>query len=150
MNYLTINSDRICMISIYFVWVKIFINNLHFVRYSINKIREDNMFSMTLLLTLCIDGTCNDINVLQDVLVPEPYCNVVGIGDKTVQRFVNDLGGQIGDTAIDLVLYHLGLPVCWHSENNNLYEMRLCQSTGRECEKQYNVQKVMQPLGKDV
>ena len=69
---------------------------------------------MTLSLELCIDDTCSDIDIFQGLQVPIPICSsttLADIGYDTVSDLVNALDENVGDTAVTLVLQHLGLPV---------------------------------------
>ncbi len=74
------------------------------------------MFSVTLDVELCIDNTCTTTSILDHVWVPIPICNTNAVtftlpGDGTVAGFIRELGGRIGDSAIDLVLEKNGLNV---------------------------------------
>ena len=90
---------------------------MHICRYSINKLDEEDVFSITLTLNLCIDEACEDIPIFKDLKVPIPGCNTdfasfVLHGDGSLRGFVQYLGGQIGGAAVTLVLERLGLSVC--------------------------------------
>ncbi|XP_072033124.1 uncharacterized protein [Amphiura filiformis] len=83
-------------------------------RFSINKLTDEDVFSITLGIELCIDGNCEAVSVLKDLKVPIPICNIDVDnfklpGDGTVEGFVQQLGNDIGDSAIDLVIQKLGL-----------------------------------------
>ena len=67
-------------------------------------------------LTLCIDGTCNDIPVLPGILLPKPACTNEPQShrlprDVTITEFKDSLGGEVGDPAVELVLQKLGFYV---------------------------------------
>ena len=69
-----------------------------------------------LSIGLCIDDTCTTTPVLDHVWVPIPLCNTNATsftlpGDGTVDGFIRELGGRIGNAAIDLVLEKFGLSV---------------------------------------
>ena len=85
-------------------------------RYSINKLDEEDVFSITLTLNLCIDEACEDISIFKDLKVPIPGCNtdftsLVLPGDGSIEGFVQYLGGEVGDAAVTVVLERLGLSV---------------------------------------
>ena len=73
------------------------------------------VFQIDLSVTLCIDGTCRPIYLLQAAHVPIPVCNENATfslpGDGTISGYLESLGGQVTDAAVDLVLEHLGLKV---------------------------------------
>ena len=85
-------------------------------RFSIDKILAEKVFTLNLMLSLCIDEVCNDIDVLNNMKIPIPSCNtnftsITLPGDGTIKSFVEHLGGDIGDSAISAVLELLGLSV---------------------------------------
>ena len=87
-----------------------------FCSYSVDKLTEMMVFSVTLDVELCIDNACVTTSILDHVWVPIPICNINAVtftlpGDGTVAGFIKDLGGRIGDSAIDLVLEKYGLNV---------------------------------------
>ena len=84
--------------------------------YSIDKLTAQKVFSVTLNIGLCIDGTCTLTPVLDHVWVPVPLCNTSATsftlpGDGTVAGFVQELGDHIGTSAIELILEKYGLDV---------------------------------------
>ncbi|XP_038050728.1 uncharacterized protein LOC119723897 [Patiria miniata] len=88
--------------------------------YSIDKLTAQKVFSVTLNVMLCIDDTCTMTPVLDHVWVPIPLCNINATsftlpGDGTVGGFIRDLGGRIGNSAIDLVLEKFGLSEYLHT-----------------------------------
>ncbi|XP_038062441.1 uncharacterized protein LOC119732930 [Patiria miniata] len=90
------------------------IGNAVMLSYSIEKLTAKKVFSVTLSLTLCIDDTCTMNLILDHVWVPIPLCNTNATsftlpGDGTVEGFIRELGGRIGNSAIDLVLEKFGL-----------------------------------------
>ncbi|XP_038050876.1 uncharacterized protein LOC119724026 [Patiria miniata] len=90
------------------------IGNAVMLRYSVEKLSAQKVFSVTLNLMLCIDDTCTMTPVLDHVWVPIPLCNINATsftlpGDGTVEGFIRELGGRIGNSAIDLVLEKFGL-----------------------------------------
>ncbi len=71
---------------------------------------------MSLAIDLCIDDSCENIPLFDNVKVPIPLChtNMTSYqlpGDGTVQGFVQELGENIGDAAIDVVVEKLGIAV---------------------------------------
>ncbi len=71
---------------------------------------------MSLAIDLCIDGSCETMRLFENVKVPIPSChtNMTSFqlpGDGTIQGFVRELGENIGDTAIDVVVEKLGATV---------------------------------------
>ncbi|XP_022103294.1 uncharacterized protein LOC110986022 [Acanthaster planci] len=90
------------------------IGNAVLLKYSIDKLTAKEVFSVTLNIVLCIDDTCTSTAVLDHVWVPIPLCNTnvssfTLPGDGTVEGFIQELGGRIGNSAIDLVLEKFGL-----------------------------------------
>ncbi|XP_022102001.1 uncharacterized protein LOC110985344 [Acanthaster planci] len=90
------------------------IGNAMAVSFTIDKLTARKVFSVTLNLMLCIDDTCTTTPVLDRVWVPIPLCNTNATsftlpGDGTVEGFIRELGGRIGNSAIDLVLEKFGL-----------------------------------------
>ncbi|XP_071798137.1 uncharacterized protein [Asterias amurensis] len=82
--------------------------------FSVDKLTETRVFSVTLDVELCIDNTCATTSILNHVWVPIPICNINAVtftlpGDGTVAGFIGELGGRIGDSAIELVLEKYGL-----------------------------------------
>ncbi|XP_033637723.1 uncharacterized protein LOC117298529 [Asterias rubens] len=89
--------------------------------YSVDKLTEMMVFSVTLDVELCIDNACVTTSILDHVWVPIPICNINPVtftlpGDGTVAGFITELGGRIGDSAIDLVLEKYGLNQYFQSE----------------------------------
>ena len=92
-------------------------------RYSIDKM--SGVFSLTLAATLCLDDTCEEVTVFNDLKVPIPLCytNYISIelpGDGTIQAFAAELGGNIGDAAVSVVLGKLGLVVSISEANDGM------------------------------
>ena len=88
---------------------------LNLYRFNVDKLTEQKEFLIDLAVTLCIDGTCRPINLLQGAHVPIPICNPNATftlpGDGTIAGYLADLTGEITDAAVDLVLDYLGLKV---------------------------------------
>ena len=85
-------------------------------RYSIDKTTALKVFKVDLSLNLCIDGICNDIPVLKAVHLPIPVCNINPVtyqlpGNGTLKGFLDHLNGDIGDSAIELVLQNFQISV---------------------------------------
>lgn len=86
-------------------------------RYSINKLDEEKLFSLSLGVRLCIDDSCDEIPLLDDIFAPIPLCNtnVTGVqlpGDGSIHGFVKEVGENVGSAAVDIVISRLGLTVC--------------------------------------
>ncbi|XP_072033446.1 LOW QUALITY PROTEIN: uncharacterized protein [Amphiura filiformis] len=82
--------------------------------YSINKLPEIGVFKIDLILNMCIDGSCMDISVFKGIHLPIPACEIDPAmyplpGNGTLAGFLEELGADIGDSAIELVLEKLGL-----------------------------------------
>ena len=67
-------------------------------------------------MNLCIDHTCKDVTVVNDLKIPVPSCksnftmnDLPGYGSITGLR--EHLGTHIGDSAIHVVKEHLGITV---------------------------------------
>ncbi|XP_022105071.1 uncharacterized protein LOC110987006 [Acanthaster planci] len=93
---------------------KINIENALMLSYSIDMLTTEKVFSVSLNIMLCIDDACTTTPVLDQVWVPIPVCNTNATsfalpGDGTVGGFIRQLGGRIGNSAIDLVLEKLNL-----------------------------------------
>ena len=74
------------------------------------------LFSLTLAATLCLDNVCEEVAVFNHLKVPIPLCytdysNIEFPGDGTIQGFAAELGSDIGDAAVSVVLGKLGLLV---------------------------------------
>ena len=73
---------------------------------------------MDLSLQLQVDDETTDIQVLSDTIIPIPLCNedasVVLPGGGSIAGFARALGENVGQTAVELVLTHLGLKVSLH------------------------------------
>ena len=57
---------------------------------------------------------CTDFSVLKGINLPNPPCNLLTYdlpGDGTLAGFLEHLGGEIGDSAIELVLQKFGISV---------------------------------------
>ncbi|XP_072023446.1 uncharacterized protein, partial [Amphiura filiformis] len=84
------------------------------IRFSVDKIDQDQDFSITLGIEVCINSVCDVTPVFDDIRIPIPLCNIdfnnlVLPGDGTIQGFVQELGETIGDSAVGVVLNKLGL-----------------------------------------
>ena len=84
--------------------------------YSIDKLGDEKVFSLSLSMTICIDKTCDEEPLLQNFKVPIPLCNTNFTsfrlpGDGTIQGFVKELGGKVASSAVDVVINRLGLSV---------------------------------------
>ena len=71
---------------------------------------------MSLSIRLCIDGICANVPILDMIQLPIPVCSVEPKayqlpGDGSVTGFVEQLGGKIGDSAVELVTLKLDLDV---------------------------------------
>ena len=71
---------------------------------------------MDLSLELQLDDQPTNIQVLSGTTIPIPLCNedaaIVLPGDGTIGGFARALGENVGQTAVELVLKHIGLEVC--------------------------------------
>ncbi|XP_072034096.1 uncharacterized protein [Amphiura filiformis] len=95
-------------------WKYLNIGSYLTISYSIDKLSEIGVFKIDLSLNLCIDGICTDTSVLKGIYLPIPTCNFDPTmyplpGDGTIAEFIEELGGEIGDSAIELVFEKLGL-----------------------------------------
>ena len=85
-------------------------------RYNIYKNTQKQVFDINLGLHLCIDDACEYVHVLKYIEMPIPVCNtnftsLQLLGDGSVLGFVRELGENIGDAAVDIVLQKLGIDV---------------------------------------
>ena len=84
-------------------------------RFTVDKLTAQKEFLIDLSVSLCIDGTCAPINLLQGALVPIPICNPNATlslpGDGSIAGYLDTLAGEVTDVAVDLVLDSLGLKV---------------------------------------
>ena len=82
---------------------------------------------MDLSLQLQLDDQPTDIQVLSGTTIPIPLCNedasLVLPGDGTIGGFARALGENVGQTAVELVLTHLGLEVCTCIKNSILTKL---------------------------
>ena len=87
---------------------------IHF-RFHVDKEEDRQAFMLNFGLQLELDGVVKDVVILTNATIPRPLCNdnqsFVLPGDGTVAGFVNAIGPNIGETAVDVVLTNLGLKV---------------------------------------
>ncbi len=90
--------------------------------YSIDKLTILRVYKIDLMLNLCVDDSCVEIPVLKGIHLPIPACeggpeSYRLPGNDTVAGFLEILQGEIGDSAIELVLQKLNIYVrisCLH------------------------------------
>ncbi len=80
------------------------------------KLEVEKRFSISLWIDLCIDSTCKDVQLFKELKVPIPLCNTDFNsfqlpGDGTIHGFLQELGENIGDAAVELVVQKLGIAV---------------------------------------
>ena len=80
-----------------------------------NKLEKEDRFELYLSCQLTVDDDTTDFQILTAATVPIPACNEVSDfhfpGDGSIEGFVEILGHNIGQTAVDQVLTYLGLKV---------------------------------------
>ncbi|XP_072048757.1 uncharacterized protein [Amphiura filiformis] len=82
------------------------------IKYKIDKLDAQKSFQIDLSVIVCIDGTCEMIPVVSQLLVPIPFCNTNGtlsLPGGSINGYLTHLAGDVTDTAIDLVLNTLGI-----------------------------------------
>ncbi|XP_072048756.1 uncharacterized protein [Amphiura filiformis] len=84
------------------------------VSYSINKVPTDKVFRVSLGIRLCIDGVCTNSPILESIQLHLPVCSFDADdyqlpGDGSVAGFVQQLGGKIGQSAVEVVMLKLDL-----------------------------------------
>ena len=96
-------------------------------RFTVDKLTAKKEFLIDLSVSLCIDGTCTPINLLQGAHVPIPICNTNATfslpGDGSIAGYLDTLAGEITDVAVDLVLDTLGLKVTLTTLYNHNFVM---------------------------
>ena len=89
--------------------------NVFRLRFSIDKLDSTDEYEVDLVFTLRIDDVTTDFPVMADKRIPIPICNrnfsLALPGDGTVKGFFKELGDNVGQAAIDLVLKELNLQV---------------------------------------
>ena len=84
-------------------------------RFTVDKLTAKKEFLIDLSVSLCIDGTCTPINLLQGAHVPIPICNQNATfslpGDGSIAGYLDTITGEITNVSVDLVLGSLGLKV---------------------------------------
>ena len=82
---------------------------------SIDKLVQEESFQINLDITFCLDGYCTITPVLSDALIPIPFCNLNASfelpGDGSFAALARDLGGNVGELAIQAGLRKLGIQV---------------------------------------
>ena len=90
---------------------KLFFSFLY--RFMVDRLDQTNEFSVDLSLELFIEGKTTNFMVYSDARIPIPLCNedatFVLPGDGTVNGFLLAIGGNVASTAIEAVMYHLGI-----------------------------------------
>ena len=80
---------------------------------TIDKVEES--FQINLDMTFCLDGDCTPIPILSDAIIPIPFCNPNATfelpGDGSFAALAKDLGGNVGELAIQAGLRKLGIQV---------------------------------------
>ena len=83
--------------------------------FAVSKQRGVNTYLINFELTTCIDGPCETLPILTEVLVAIPPCNINGtftLPGGSVEEYVNRLPvAGITDSVIDTVLSTLGVKV---------------------------------------
>ena len=84
-------------------------------RYSVDKLDVEKVFVLDLAFQIKIEGDVTSVTILSDMKVPIPGCNENATftlpGDGSIQGFVNAVGENFGQAAIQIVFQKLGLEV---------------------------------------
>ena len=82
---------------------------------TIDKLDAEESFRINLDISVCIDSDCSTTPVLQDSLVPIPFCNLNASfqlpGDGSFAGLARELAGNVGELAIQAGLRKLGIEV---------------------------------------
>ena len=82
-------------------------------RFTVDRLDQTSEFSVDLSLELFIEDKTTNFMVYSDARMPIPLCNedatFVLPGDGTVKGFLLAIGENIASTAIEAVMYHLGI-----------------------------------------
>ena len=87
---------------------------IFFFSFSIDKDQQLNVFKLDLSINFCVDDLCHDIPVLKGIHLPVPACNYLSYvlpGNGTLAGFLDYLDGEIGDSAIELVMQKFEISV---------------------------------------
>ena len=98
-------------------------------------------------IRLNLEGVITNYPILIGTKIPIPFCSrnyTVLPGDGTIQGFLETLGENVGRTAIDLVLVHLGLKVnsffCYYHFESVIY-LFMCHTVNSNAKVLINVKK---------
>ena len=84
--------------------------------FSIDKMDNLRSYQINFNLVVCIDDSCNVIDILSNLLVPIQLCNTdgtLGLPGGSIAEYLNQLPvAGITGSAVDLVLDSLGIKVC--------------------------------------
>ena len=75
---------------------------------------NERVYEVDMSIRLNLEGVISNYPILVGTKIPIPFCSrnfTVLPGDGSVHGFLEILGENVGRTAIDLVLAHLGLTV---------------------------------------
>ena len=82
-------------------------------RYSVNKFEQTEEFIFDLIILLNLDDKTIQLDILSGVSIPISTCSEDTAftlpGDGSVQGFATVVGKEVGQTAVDAVLSHLGV-----------------------------------------
>ena len=84
-------------------------------RFTIDKLDDIQSFALSLDIEFCPDGDCTSMEILDDLIIPIPFCNpniTFSLpGDGSIAGFVEFLKDKITDESVTAVLRKLGLEV---------------------------------------
>ncbi len=82
-------------------------------RYTVGKSDDEKSFIMDVSVEVCIDGSCVEIPVVSQVVIPIPICNPDATlpGDGTLNGVLDAFESEASENAIELALKYLGISV---------------------------------------
>ena len=82
-------------------------------RYTVDELTSSQFYSLGMVLTVCLDGSCTDVPVFSNALVPIPLCNGTASlpGGGTLDGYLEMIANAAGEDGIMMLLKHFNLAV---------------------------------------
>ncbi|XP_072033125.1 uncharacterized protein [Amphiura filiformis] len=82
------------------------------IRYSADKLDDTNEYVLQLTVSICLDGTCTDIPIANNIQVPISPCGNVSVtlpGDGTIDGYLQEIAKYAGENGVAMVMQHFDL-----------------------------------------